>query len=78
MELKQHAIEYARFRDTFKRYESQEMHIYHQKLGGLTSWIPVSDDRIYEAFLKGEQRENPLVKVMEEQRKNNEENKTNK
>lgn len=59
---KQHAFDFTEFRDTFKRYESQEMHIFHQKIGGLTTWYPISDERIYEAFLRGEQRPSPLIK----------------
>lgn len=63
---KNNAIDYSRFRDTYKRHESQKMHIYHQKLGGLTSWIGMSDENIYEAYLKGEQHYNPLIKEMED------------
>ena len=63
---KKNAIDYSRFRDTYKRHESQKMHIYHQKLGGLTSWIGMSDENIYEAYLKGEQHYNPLIKEMED------------
>jgi len=65
-EVKRKSIEYAKFRDTYQRYESQKMHIYHQKLGGLTTWRGTSDESIYEAYLKGEQHYNPLIKEMED------------
>ncbi|MBK7883495.1 MAG: hypothetical protein IPJ81_06650 [Chitinophagaceae bacterium] len=65
-EVKRVSIEYAQFRDTYPRYESQKMHIHHQKLGGLTTWRGTSDESIYEAYLKGEQHYNPLIKEMED------------
>lgn len=65
-EIKRKSIEYAKFRDTYKRHESQKMHLYHLKIGGLTSWIGASDETIYEAYLKGEQHYDPLIKEMED------------
>jgi hypothetical protein len=60
-EVKRNSIEYAKFRDTYKSYESQKMHIHHLKIGGFTSWIGMSDENIYKAYLKGEQHYNTLI-----------------
>lgn len=59
--IKDIAIGFSQFRDIYKRYESQKMHIYHQKLGGITSWVGDSDEFIYNKFLLGEQHYNPLT-----------------
>lgn len=64
---KTNAIEFCKFRDTYKRYESQMVHIEQLRLGGMITWVGTSDENIYEAFLKGEQHYNPLIKVMEDE-----------
>jgi hypothetical protein len=65
-ESKINALDYCKFRDTYKRHESQKMHLFHLKLGGLTTWSGTSDESIYEAYLKGEQHYDPLIKEMED------------
>jgi len=72
-ENKINSIEYCKFRDTYKKHETQKMYFIHKKIGGLTSWNGTfwhgtSDENIYEAFLKGEQHEDPLIKELEELR----------
>lgn len=61
IETKDIAIAYSQFRDIYKRYESQKIRIYHQKIGGITSWVGDSDETIYNKFLLGEQHCNPLT-----------------
>lgn len=56
-EIKQDAIAFAIFRDDYRRIESMNVrHDQNKNYGGqIYSWKGASDDKIYEAYKKGEQ-----------------------
>ena len=66
-QMRNNAINFARFRDVYQRRESNYMHIKHTILGGgIVTWRGSTDESIYDLFLKGEQREDPYETFREE------------
>lgn len=52
MYAKQQVFAFLKFREEFKRRERDEMIKLHAKLGGTTTWVGTSDEKIYEEFEK--------------------------
>jgi hypothetical protein len=49
---KQQAIAFATFRDEFKRAESRRVREEEKRLGGMITWMPQSDEYIYNQFIE--------------------------
>jgi len=65
--LKEKSIDFAKFRDVYKRRESNYMHIKHTILGGgIVTWMGSTDESIYDLYLKGEQYEDPYETFREQ------------
>ena len=47
---KQESIEFAKFRDEYKKNEYREVMKEQERLGGIFTWIGTSDEEIYKAF----------------------------
>lgn len=64
------AFEYSIFKTDYQRIESQNVNHWCRKHhnGGMISWIGADDNKIFDAYLKGEQLEASWIKELKEQR----------
>jgi hypothetical protein len=67
---KKMAFAYSEFKRDYQRIEGQNVRHYCNKNfnGGMISWIGAPDEKIFEAYLKGEQLEAEWIKELKEKK----------